>query len=332
MVDKILTDWQKNKFKNIYWLEGEEEYFIDQIIDYAESKLLQPAEAEFNLTVFYGRDAAWNDVINTCRRYPMFAERQVVILKEGQQMKDIDKLLAYVEKPLSSTILVVSYKGKKYDGKTKFAKSLKLYAEVFTTKKLYDNQLPSWVSAMAISRGYSLNQKALMLLVDHIGNDLSRIANELDKVIINLGDQKIITEDHIEQFVGVSKEYNIFELQDALGKKDLAKAIRIIQYFESNPKAGPMTLLLGTMYNFFSKIYTIFGMNDKSEKALLPVFYFNQIAVKQALATAMNYDFNGIEKAIMLLHEYNLKNIGIRNSGTPEASLLKELAYKIVHM
>ena len=216
--------------------------------------------------------------------------------------------------------------------KPKCQSFLKQHAEVLTTKKIYENQLPSWVNNMISSKGYTINQKALMLLVDHIGNDLSRIANEVDKVIINLGDTKAITEDHIEQFVGVSKEYNIFELQEALGRKDLSKAMSIIQYFESNPKAAPMQLLLPTIYNFFSKIYSLYGMADKSEKALEAFFYYNKFAVKQAMTTAMNYNFQSIEKAIMLLHEYNLRNVGIRNAGTSDASLLKELAYKIVYM
>lgn len=333
MIEKIITDFKKNNFKPIYWLEGEEDYYIDQVVDHAENKILSAAEAEFNLTIFYGKDALWNDVINACRRYPMFAERQVVILKEAQQMKDIDKLLAYVEKPLPSTILVVSHKGKKLDGKLKLAKVLKQTAEVVTTKKMYDNQLPSWAAAMVKSKGYEIKPKALNLLTEHIGNDLNRIANEIDKVVINLAGEKEITEDHIERFIGISKEYNAFELSDALAKKDMAKAMRIIQYFAGNPKAGPSQLVIASVYNHFSKVYSIFGMNDKSEKALLPVFYGNIFAVKQGLETAMNYNFAGVEKALMILHEYNLKTIGVggTSSLTNEASLLKEMAYKIIY-
>src|SRR5215470_6449681 len=186
-VEKILGDWKKMKFKPVYWLEGEEEFYIDQLVNYAEHKILTEAEAGFNLTVFYGKDADWTAVINACRRYPMFAERQVVLLKEAQQMRDIDKLEAYIENPLSSTIFVVSYKEKKVDGRTRLAKLLKEKGVVLSTKKLYDNQLPEWTDELVQSKGLSISQKALMLLVDHIGNDLSRIENEIDKMVINLG-------------------------------------------------------------------------------------------------------------------------------------------------
>src|SRR5579859_5408451 len=191
-VEKILGDWKKMKFKPVYWLEGEEEYYIDQLVDYAEHKILTEAEAGFNLTVFYGKDADWTAVINACRRYPMFAERQVVLLKEAQQMRDIDKLEGYIDKPLPSTIFVVSYKEKKVDGRSKLAKLLKDKAELYTTKKMYDNQLPEWTAELIRQKGYSITQRALLLLVDHIGNDLNRINNEVEKLLVNLGTRKEI--------------------------------------------------------------------------------------------------------------------------------------------
>src|SRR4051812_18580846 len=185
--NKIISDLRKHNYKPVYWLEGEEEYFIDQVMDYAESKILSEAEAEFNLTIFYGKDADWASIINACRRYPMFAERQVVLLKEAQQMRDIDKLESYIENPLSSTIFFVSYKEKKVDGRTKLAKTLKEKGVLLSTKKLYDNQLPEWTQELVESKGFSLSQKALGMLVDHIGNDLTRINNEIDKLAVNLG-------------------------------------------------------------------------------------------------------------------------------------------------
>ena len=203
--------------------------------------------------------------------------------------------------------------------------------EVFQAKKIYDNNLPSWTSEFVKSRGFDIAPRALMLLADHIGNDLSRIANEVDKVLMNLKDRKSITEDDIEQFVGISKEYNVFELQQAISNKDLAKAIRIIQYFESNPKAAPIQMLLPALYNHFSKVITIFQMADKSERAITPLFYRNPVAARQALETVLNYSYNGVEQALMLLHEYNLKSVGIRNAGTSHASLMKEMAVKIIY-
>ena len=327
----ILSDWKKNIFKPLYWLEGEEEFYIDEVMDYAEKKILSEAEAQFNLSIFYGKDANWADVLNSCRRYPMFAERQVVLLKEAQQMKDIDKLEGYIEKPLGSTIFVVSYKGKTIDGRSRIARLIKKNGEVFLSKKIYENQLPSWTNGYVQSKGYQITPRALTLLVDHIGNDLSRIANEVEKLSINLGAEKNITEDDIEKYIGVSKEYNIFELQHALSKKDLAKAIRIIQYFEANPKAAPIQLALPSLYNYFTKILVIYQMNDKSEKALRPLFYNNPFLVQQAIDMLMNYSYAEAEQVIMLLHYYNLKSIGINNYGTSGCSLMKEMVYKIIN-
>ena len=329
-VEKILSDWKKKAFRPVYWLEGEEDYFIDQVMNYAEHHILSEAEAGFNLTVFYGKDAAWADIVNACMRYPMFAERQVVLLKEAQQMRDIDKLEGYIANPLTSTIFVVSYKEKKVDGRSKLAKLLKDKGEMLSTKKMYDNQLPEWVNNLAAGKGYSLSQKALMLLVEHIGNDLSRINNEIDKLAVNLGERKKITEDDIEKYIGVSKEYNVFELQDALAKKDLVRAMRIIRYFESNPKAAPIQLVLPAIYNYFSKVFSVFGMTDKSENAVKPMFYNNIFAARQAIDTMKTYGYDGVEKTILLLHAYNLKSIGVNDMGTEDASLLKELAVKMV--
>jgi DNA polymerase-3 subunit delta len=328
--EKIIAAWKKKQFKPVYWLEGEEDFYIDQVVNYAEHHILTESEAGFNLTVFYGKDANWADVINACRRYPMFAERQVVLLKEAQHMRDIEKLEPYVENPLQSTILVVSYKEKKIDGRTSFSKLLKKNAEVLTTKKMYDNQLPDWTNELVHSKGYEIAPKALLLLVDHIGNDLNRINNEIDKILVNLGKRKTITEDDIENFVGISKEYNPFELQSAIVRKDLPKAIRIIQYFEANPKAAPIQLVLPTLYNLFSKAYMVFGQSAKDDKTVAVNIGVNPFFVKDYLATVKNYGYEGVEAALLLLHEYNLKSVGVNNPGAEDASLLKEMVFKMM--
>jgi DNA polymerase III subunit delta len=328
--DKIIADWKKGNFKPIYWLEGEESYYIDQAMDYAEHHLLPANEAEFNRTVFYGRDTEWTTVLNACKRYPMFAERQVVLLKEAQHMKDIEKLESYFEHPLNSTILVVGYKEKKLDARTKFSKLVGKAGEVLTTKKMYDNQLPDWTNQMISQKGFSIAQKALALLVDHIGNDLSRLNNEVDKMIINLGNRKNITEDDIEQYVGISKEFNVFELQDAIGKKDMGKAFRIIQYFESNPKAAPIQLVLPSLYGYFSKVYGICAMQGADDKTTAAAVGVNPYFFKDYKAVANNYGFAGAERALLLLHDYNLKGIGIGLMNVEDASLMKELVVKMM--
>jgi DNA polymerase-3 subunit delta len=329
-VEKILSEWKIGAYKPIYWLEGEEPYFIDKVVEYAEHKILNESEAGFNLTVFYGKDADWTAVVNACRRYPMFSDKQVVLLKEAQHMKDIEKLEGYVNKPLSSTIFVIAYKDKKIDGRTNFSKAIKKNGELFQSKKIFENQLPDWTRGMIQSKGYEITSQALQLLIDNIGNDLSRLENEVEKVWINLGNTKTIDENAIEKYVGISKEFNAFELQAAIGKKDLAKAIRIIQYFKANPKAAPIQLILPAIYSYFSKVYCIFGMDDKSENGVKALFSNNFYAAKEALATAKAFGVSGVEKILLLLHEYNLRSIGIHDSGTSDADLMKEMVVKMV--
>jgi DNA polymerase-3 subunit delta len=331
VTDKIINEWKKKIFKPIYWFEGEEVFFIDKLINYAEHHILSEAESSFNLSVFYGKDANWVDIINSCRRYPMFADRQVVILKEAQQMRDLEKLEQYIEKPLSSTVFIVSYKEKKVDGRSKLARLLKDKAELVSTKKIYENQLPEWTTQLVQSKGYTIAPKALALIIEHIGNDLSRIDNEIEKLLINLGDRLNISEDDIEKYVGISKEYNSFELQNALAKKNLGKAIQIISYFEANPKAAPIQLILPTLYNLFSKTYMIFGQQSTDEKGIAVNIGVNIFFVKDYMTAARNYGFNGTENALLLLHHYNLRSIGVNDTGTSDASLLKEMVVKIMN-
>lgn len=329
-VEKIIGSWKKKSFKPVYWLEGEEEYYIDQVMNYAEHKLLPESEASFNLTVFYGRDADWAAVINACRRYPMFAERQVVLLKEAQHMKDIDKLEGYIASPLDTTIFVAGYKGKSIDKRTKLYKILQTNAEVLTTKKIPEGKMREWITELAAAKGYSIQPKSAALLEEHIGNDLSRIANEIDKLSVNLQDKKTIDDDDIEKYIGISKEYNVFELQAAIAKKDLAGAIRIINYFEANPKAAAIQMVLPALYAYFSKIYAAYGMADKSDNALKPLFYFNPVALAQAKEAMKHYGYPGIERILLLMHHYNLKSIGIGDSGTSGAMLMKEMVVKMM--
>ncbi|MEN9549670.1 MAG: polymerase subunit delta [Bacteroidota bacterium] len=329
-VEKIIAEWKKKSFKPLYWLEGEEEYYIDKLTHYAEHHILSESEASFNLSIFYGKDANWAEVVNACRRYPMFAERQVVILKEAQQMKDVSKLEGYIDNPLSTTLFIVCYKEKKIDARTKFAKTVKEKGVLFSTKKMYDRELPAWTQEMIKERGLTITPKGLALLVEHIGNDLSRIENEIEKLSINLGKRTNITEDDIENYIGVSKEYNIFELQAAVAAKDLSRAIKIIQYFDSNPKAAPLQLVLPSLYGFFSKVFMVFGANSNDEKTVASVIGVNPFFVKDYLQAARKYGYAGIEKGLLLLHQYNLKSIGIGSIHTDGGALLKEMTVKMM--
>jgi DNA polymerase-3 subunit delta len=254
----------------------------------------------------------------------------VVLLKEAQHMKDIDKLESYVESPLSSTVFIVGYKAKSLDKRTRLYKVITKSAELFNSAKIKDEKVHDWIAEMVKAKGYSILPKAISLLEEHIGNDLSRIANEIDKLSVNLRDKKNIDEDDIEKFIGISKEYNVFELLAAISKKDLPKAIRILNYFESNPKAVPIQMALPALYSHFSKVYAVYGMNDKSDQALKPFFYFNANSLKQAKDMMANYGYPGMEKLILLLHQYNLKGVGVGDTGTSGASLMKEMVVKMM--
>ena len=329
-LDAILAELKKGIYKPVYWLEGDEEFFIDQVMNWAEKRILSEVEASFNLSILYGRDSDWATVINNCKGYPMFGERKVVLLKEAQTMREIEKLESYISAPLSSTLLFIGYKGKKVDGRTKLAKTLKEKCVLLTTKKLYDNELPEWVKSQVHTKGFTISNKALYLLIDHIGNDLSRMNNEIEKVALNLEGRKEITEDDIEQFVGISKEYNVFELQDALAKKDLYKAIRIAQYFEHNPKAGPLQLIFPSLYGFFSKVQMVFTTPAANEKALALAIGVSEWKIKDYTGAAARYEREAIEKNLLLLHHFNLKSLGIGDAGTGDPELLKEMLVKMI--
>lgn len=326
----IIADWKKGKFKPVYWIEGEEDYYIDQVLNYAEQRLLPESEASFNLTIFYGRDASWPDVINACKRYPMFAERQVVLIKEAQHMRDIDKLESYLEQPLDSTVLVIGYKEKKLDNRRKFAKLIKDKGVLVSTKKLYEQDLRSFAESLVSEKGLSIQPMALSLLVDHIGSDMQRIENELEKLAVNLGDRRSISADDVERYVGISKEYNVFELQTALAKKDTSRCLRIINYFEGNPKAGPIQLVLPSLYGFFSKVFMLYGVSGGDDKTIAATLGVPPFFLKEYKAAARNFDYSATEKVLLLLHHYNLRSVGIGAAGASDASLLRELVMKIL--
>ncbi|MFN4284552.1 MAG: DNA polymerase III subunit delta [Lacibacter sp.] len=328
-VETILKSWKKKQFRPVYWLEGEEDYFIDQLMAYAEHEILSEAEAGFNLTVFYGKDAQWSDVVNACMRYPMFAERQVVLLKEAQHMKDIDKLEPYIENPLPTTVFVVAHKQKKLDGRSKLAKLLKTKAEVLTTAKIKEAELPGWTQQYIESKGYQPSYKAVQLITEHIGNDLSRITNEIDKLIINLGDRKTITEDDIENYIGISKEYNLFELQTAIAQRNMAKALTIVQYFEKNPKAANIHSILPVLYSFFARAWMLLDAHG-DERVVQSKTGINPWTLKEAKLAASAYGRQGILAALLLLHEYNLRSVGVGNGDAEPEALLKEFILKLM--
>lgn len=329
-ISKIISNWKNKVYDAVYWLEGEEPYYIDQVVNYAEHQLLTEADQSFNLTVFYGKDADWVEIINACKRYPINAEKQVVILKEAQHMGQIEKLESYIEKPLSSTILVIAYKDKNVDGRKTFGKMLKTKSIFISTKKMYDNKLPEWVTGFVSEKGYQISPKAVQMIVDHIGNDMIRIQNEIEKLVGNLGARKKITEDDIEKYIGISKEYNAFEFQDAIAQRNFSKAIRMIQYFESNHKAAPIQLILPTLYSFFSKLYAVCGLGTRDEKTIMSEVGANFFSVKNLIIASQHYPVGKVQHILILIQEYNLRVLGINDADNSDADLLKELVIKIM--
>src|SRR6201991_955579 len=273
----LIKDLKNRKYKPLYLLHGEEPYFIDEVSNYAEHKLLPEAEKGFNQTVFYGKDTDVMAVLNAAKRYPMMAEYQVVLVKEAQEMKwgkdddhkkSINPLLNYLENPLPSTILVFCYKYGKFDKRKKTYKAIDKNGLVFESAPLYDSKIPAWIEGYISDKGYKINQQASAMLSEYLGNDLSKIANELEKLMLNVTAGQEITLKHIQDNIGISKEYNVFELQAALGKKDALKVNQIINYFEANPKNNPIVLMLGNLNNFFTKVLIYHYVKDKSQQNL----------------------------------------------------------------
>ena len=329
-LDQIIADWKKGNFNPVYWLEGEESYYIDKLTEFAEKLILSEEKKSFNLSIFYGKDAKIDEVLNACRRYPVFSDKQVVIIKEAQHMRDIEKIESYLDAPLASTILLVAYKEKTFDKRKAFGKSLQKKSIVFTSKKLYENELPQWVMTLIKRKGLEINPNALQILLDHIGNDLQRIENELDKVSLNLMGRTKISEDDIEAFVGISKEFNVFELQKAIISRDMSKSLRIINYFASNPKAAPIQLVLPTLYSFFSKLYVAAFSNSKDEKSIAALLGVNSFFARDYINAMQRYKPGEIEKILLLLHHYNLKSVGIGRADVEDTSLMSEMVAKII--
>lgn len=329
--EKILSDWRKNIYAPVYWLEGEEPYFIDQLVHYAENNILSESEVEFNLSIVYGKDVDVVTLLSLCKKYPMFGERQLVIVKEAQQMRQIELLEKYFAHPQPTTILIIAYKDKKVDARSKFGKFVKGNTAFFSTKKIYENELPGWTKGLLDQKGMRIDQKALMLLIDHIGNDLSRIDNEVRKLSINLKDQSNITQEDIEKYVGISKDFNGFEFQKAIAYKDFSKAIRIIQYFQANPKAASIQMILPNLYSFFSKLAIAHSLQSTNERSIASGLGINPYFVKDYMQALRHYSYSKTEYILLYLHEYNLRSIGINDVGTSDAELLKELAVKVMN-
>jgi DNA polymerase-3 subunit delta len=330
-VINIVNDIKAGNVKPIYFLMGEEPYYIDKISDYIENNVLDEADKGFNQVVMYGRDVSIDEIVGSAKRFPMMAEHQVIIVKEAQDLsRSIEKLESYAENPQPSTILVVNYKYKTLDKRKKLYKTVAKNGLIFESKKLYDNQVPDWIRRVLGGRKYNIEPKAAQMLVEFLGTDLSKISNELDKLTSILPKETIITPTHIEENIGISKDFNNFELRKAVGERDVIKANRIINYFAQNPKGNPIVMTISLLNSLFTQLLMFHGLKDKSKGSVAKNLGINPYFVDDYVTAARNYPMRKVSQVIALLRDADVKSKGVGANQTNH-DILKELLFKILH-
>ena len=330
--DEIMSDLKNRIYKPVYFLAGEEPYYIDLITNYIEEKVLPEDEKSFNQMVLYGEDTTIPSVIETSRRFPMMSNHQVIIVKEAQTLKKIDDLAFYLDKPLLSTILVFNYKYKVLDKRTKLYKLIESNAVYFESNRLRDYQVPPWIERYLMLKGIKTEPNASAMLTEYLGTDLHKIVNELDKLLINLPPERpVITTELIEKNIGISKDYNNFELQKAVGEKNILRANMIVHYFADNPRDNPITLTIASLFSYFTKVLTYHYLTDKSKNNVASVLKINPFFVKDYETTSSKYDVKKTVEIITLLRTYDMKSKGVGDLSSTPGDLLKELVYKILH-
>ncbi|KQS45728.1 MAG: DNA polymerase III subunit delta [Flavobacteriaceae bacterium] len=327
---KIVNDIKAGNIKPIYFLMGEEPYYIDKLTEYMEANLLSEDEKGFNQTVLYGRDVSVDDIVSTAKRYPMMAERQVVIVREAQELsRSIDKLESYAENPMPTTVLVIAYKYKTLDKRKKLTKFLDKTGLVYESKKLYENQVGDWLKRVLAGKKLNIEPKAAAMLVDFLGTDLSKIANELDKLAIILPQGSTITPEVIEENIGFSKDFNVFELRKAIGERNVKKAYQIAQYFADNPKDNPLVLTVGQTFGFFVQLLKYHGLKDRSPKSVASALGINPFFVKEYDVAIKNYPMKKVSHIVASLRDIDVKSKGVGANGLPPGDLMKEMLAKI---
>jgi DNA polymerase-3 subunit delta len=329
--DNLLSDLKNQIYHPIYLLYGEESYFIDAISDYIEQNVLSDLEKEFNQTIVYGKDSNVFTLMSYAKRFPMMANYQVLIVKEAQDLDKIDELLPYVENPLKSTILVLCYKYGKPDKRKSLFKSIEKAGVTFESARLYDNKIPDWINDYLRQRKYAITPKAAALLSEFLGADLGKIVNELQKLLINIPAGSEINEEYVEKNIGISKDYNVFELQKALARKDVLKSNQIILYFGANLRENPLVKVIPILYSYFSKVLTYHFLPDKSKNSVAAALSVNPFFVADYQQAAKSFPVSKTVGIISLLREYDLKAKGVDNVSAGDGELMKELIFKILH-
>ncbi|MEZ4969852.1 MAG: DNA polymerase III subunit delta [Flavobacteriaceae bacterium] len=328
-VKQIVGNIKKGNIAPIYFLTGEEPYYIDKIAEYIEKNALTEEERGFNQVVLYGKEITVEDIVGNAKRYPMMAERQVVIVKEAQHLsRTIENLVPYADRPQPSTVLVLCYKYNKLDKRKKLYKSINKTGVIFEGKKLYENQVGDWIKKSLHSRGYGITFKAADLLVEFLGTDLGKIDKELEKLCLVVPKGIEINPETIESNIGISKDYNNFELKKAIGERDIEKATRIINYFAQNPKDNPFVLTVTLLYSFFIQLLSYHGLKDHSPKSVSTALGIRPFFVTEIQTAARNYPMRRVSEIISGLRELDVKGKGV-GSNISQTDLLKELLIKI---
>jgi len=329
---EVLEQVKKKSFHPLYFLEGEESFYIDQISDLLEENVLQEHEKSFNLSIFYGRDTDPNQLMNSARQFPMGSAYQLILLKEAQAMSKLESLLPYIQKPLSSTILVISYKYGKLDRRTQFSKALLKSAYHVESKKLYEDKIPAWIQDFVQSKGFKIDLRASNLLADYLGNDLSKISGELNKLMVGMEKGSSIQSDLIEKNIGISREYNVFELGTALGARDIEKVYKILFYFSSNPKENPLVVTLGFLGTFFTKVLSFHALKGLDRNSLAGKLGVNPYFLVQYETAAKNFPMTQIPGIISQIRLADVQSKGVDiGPNTQDFDIMKELIYKILH-
>lgn len=328
-VIKIVNDIKSKNYKPIYFLCGEETYYIDRISDLIEKSVLTEDEKSFNQVVLYGRDTTVEEIVSTAKRFPMMADYQVVIVKEAQNLsKTFDKFESYAMNPQLTTILVFAYRDKP-DGRKKIFKTIKDKGVWFESKKLYDNQVPDWIVKVLKGQNYGIEPKAAAMLAEFLGTDLAKINNELEKLKIVFPEGHIFTPKNIEENIGFSKDYNVFELKSALATRNQQKAYTIIHNFAANPKDNPIVVVSGQMFAFFAQLLQYHGLKDKSKFNAAKVLGVNPFFMDEYATASRNYPMRKVSQIIEIIRDMDVKSKGVGSGSMKEADMLKELVYKI---
>jgi len=336
--NQVLSELRSGKYAPVYFLQGEEAFYIDEISDYIEANCIPEAEKSFNQTVLYGKDVSMAQVITNARRFPMMADRQLVLIKEAKEISDLGKeegdklLLDYLEQPVPSTVLVFAHKHKKLDGRKPLAKKIKNSATFVTTEKLKEHEVPQWIESYVKEKSLKIERSSIQLLAEYLGNNLERLSNEISKITINLKEGEEITPQLIQKYVGINKDYNVFELQKAIGHGDVLKANRIVNYFAANIKANSPIMVVAVLYSYYTKLLLAHGAKDKSPGGLAKHLRLPPFVIQKDYLPALNrYSLAKVIQSISILREADLKSKGVDAGDISDGDLLREMVFKLMH-